>query len=128
MRNESSSVCRMEECGQHVPSQLAQDRLCLEHFVEHTYVRAQHAVESYQQDLPFRLDAVEWMFEDAKFSLMALLRDSDRPYREGLSELMICLANMREYVRCHAGKESVEKDAPVNSEQTAPAHAGRSAA
>jgi hypothetical protein len=128
MRNEPSSVCRMEGCGQHVPDQLMHDRLCLEHFVEHTYARAQHAVESYQQDLPFRLDAVQWMFEDAKFSLMALLRESDRPYREGLSELMVCLANLHEYVRYHADKATQEKDAPMIEDQTATARAGRSAA
>lgn len=128
MRNGPNNICRMEGCGQHVPAQLAEDRLCLEHFVEHTYSRAKHAVESYQQDLPFRLDAVEWMFEDAKFSLMALLRDSNRPYREGLSELMICLANLHEYVRFHAGNATAQKDAPVVEDEAAAARAGRSAA
>jgi hypothetical protein len=128
MRNEPKKVCRMEGCGQHVPVQLAQERLCLEHFVEHTYVRAQHAVQSYQQDLPFRLDAVEWMFEDAKFSLMALLRDSNQPYREHLGELMICLANLHEYVRYHAGNAKRENDAPATEEQAAMVRAGRGAA
>ena len=128
MRKEPSSVCRMEGCGQHVPAQLAQERLCLEHFVEHTYVRAQHAVQGYQEDLPFRLDAVEWMFEDAKFSLMALLRNSDQPYRESLGELMICLANLHEYVRYQAGDAKPEKDAPVTEDQAATVRAGRSAA
>ena len=111
MQTQPNHVCHMAGCGQRVPGQLAQDRLCLEHFVEHTYARAQHAVESYQQDLPFRLDAVEWMFEDAKFSLMALLRSSDRPYREGLSELMICIANLHEFVRYNAARASREKEA-----------------
>lgn len=128
MRNEPSKVCRMEGCGQQVPAQLAQDRLCLEHFVEHTYVRAQHAVQSYQQDLPFRLEAVEWMFEDAKFSLMALLRDSERPYREGISELLICFANLHEYVRCHAADANREEHAPVMEEHAAAVRTGRGAA
>ena len=105
-----AKVCRMADCGQTVPDQLSQDHLCLEHFVEHTYARAEHAVESYQQDLPFRLDAVEWMFEDAKFSLMALLRSSDRPYREGLSELMICIANLHEFVRYNTAKNLHAKE------------------
>lgn len=113
MRSEPGRICRMQGCGQHVPAQLAQDCLCLEHFVEHTCVRAQHAVQDYQQDLPFRLDAVEWMFEDAKFSLMALLRDSNRPYREGLSELLICFANLHEYLRCHAGDARQAETAPL---------------
>jgi hypothetical protein len=126
MRNEPSKICRMEGCGQHVPAQLAQDRLCLEHFVEHTYLRAQHAVQCYQEDLPFRLEAVEWMFEDAKFSLMALLRDSDQPYREGLSELMICFANLHEYLRYHSGNAMPEREA--TGEREVRAGAGQSAA
>ena len=118
----------MEGCGQQVPAQLAQDRLCLEHYVEHTYIRAQHAVLNNQQELPFRLEAAEWMFEDAKFSLMALLRESDRPYREGLSELLICFANLREYVRHHAGETAAEKEAPaVFEEHSVAVRAARSA-
>ncbi len=128
MRNELSSVCRMKGCGQQVPAQLAPDRLCLEHFVEHTYVRAQHAVQNYQQDLPFGLEPVEWMFEDAKFSLMALLRDSDLPYREGLSELLICFANLREYLRYHAGNAKRVENAPVTEDQATVVHAGNNAA
>ncbi len=126
MRTEPSRVCRMEGCGQQVPAQLAQDRLCLEHFVEHTSVRAQHAVQDQQRELPFRLEAAQWMFDDAKFSLMALLRDSDQPYREGLSELLICLANLREYLRRHAGQAA--PDAPAAEPLRVAMHAGRSAA
>ena len=124
MRTEPVGLCRMEGCGQHVPAQLAQERLCLEHFVEHTYVRAQHAVQGYQEDLPFRLEAVEWMFEDAKFSLMAMVRDTDRPYREGLCELMICLANLHEFVRFHAGKEAAGDELPAAAAHTAGRIAG----
>ena len=124
MRTEPASVCRMEGCGQRVPAQLAQERLCLDHFVEHTYVRAQHAVQGYQEDLPFCLEAVEWMFEDAKFSLMAMVRDTDRPYRENLCELMVCLANLREFVRSHAADEA----AAVRQPAAAAHSAGRSAA
>ena len=121
MQPQPVKVCRMVGCGQNVPDQLSQDRLCLEHFVEHTYARAQHAVESYQQDLPFRLDAVEWMFEDAKFSLMALLRSSDRPYREGLSELMICIANLHEFVRYNTTQNLRAKESPAADEASAAA-------
>ncbi len=127
MRTELS-ICRMEGCGQQVPAQLAQDRLCLEHFVEHTSVRARHAVQDYQQELPFRLEAAQWMFDDAKFSLMALLRDSDQPYREGLSELLICLANLHEYVRHHARQAAAEKDALAAETRQVAMHAGGSAA
>jgi len=116
----------MVACGQNVPDQLSQDHLCLEHFVEHTYARAEHAVESYQQDLPFRLDAVEWMFEDAKFSLMALLRSSDRPYREGLSELMICIANLHEFVRYNTMHNSRAKESAAATDDVSAAAQGES--
>jgi soluble cytochrome b562 len=38
------------------------------------------------------------MFEDTKFAVKALVRDSDEDYREGLTELITALANVHEYL------------------------------
>lgn len=114
------NICCVDGCGQAVPAPLAEDHMCLDHFVEHTYARARRAVENYQADLPFRLDAVEWMFEDAKFAVMALVRDMEQPYREKLSELMISLANLHEFVRCHTSRVAMESRAAEAALQEAP--------
>ncbi len=119
MTKKLTCVCRMEGCTQQVPAALAQDRMCLDHFVEHTYARARRAVAHCQEDLPFTISAVEWMFEDAKFSLMALVRDLEQPYREQLSELMICLANLHEYVRYHAEKDRAVGQPALDAQEAA---------
>ena len=73
--------------------------MCLDHFVDGTYSRARRAVEAVQRELPLAPEAFEWMFEDAKLSLKALVRDSSDAYREGVMELITALANVHEYLR-----------------------------
>jgi hypothetical protein len=78
--------------------------------VDGTYIRARRAVEAIQKELPLEAGAFEWMFEDAKFALKALVRDSNEDYREGVTELITALANVHEYLhhqalepsRCHS--------------------------
>src|SRR5713226_7887869 len=123
MTTRRKNVCCVDGCGEAVPVPLAEDRMCLDHFVERTYARARRAVENYQADLPFRLDAVEWMFEDAKFAVMALVREMEQPYCEKLSELMISLANLHEFVRCHTSRVALESRAAEPALQEAPCSA-----
>lgn len=111
MTSHQSGRCRMEGCNQEVPSSLREDGYCLDHFVDGTYLRARRAVEATQRELPLETDAFEWMFEDAKMALKALVRDSDEPYREGVMELITTLANVHEYLRQQTGK-SVSTQAP----------------
>ena len=99
MTDRQPARCRIEGCGQEVPAALAQDGMCLDHFVDNTYSRARRAVEAVQRELPLTPEAFEWMFEDAKLALKALVRDSAEPYREGVMELMTSLANVHEYLR-----------------------------
>jgi hypothetical protein len=73
--------------------------MCLDHFVDGTYSRARRAVEAVQKELPLAPEAFEWMFEDAKLALKALVRDSAEAYREGVMEMITSLANVHEYLR-----------------------------
>jgi len=104
MTGRQATMCRIEGCNQHVAPALQQDGLCLDHFVEGTYRRARRAVEAAQKELPLEAGAFEWMFEDAKLALKALVRDSDSPYREGLTELITALANVHEYLQQQIGE------------------------
>ncbi len=99
MSDRQPARCRMEGCNQEVPLALREDGFCLDHFVEGTYNRARRAVEDVQKELPLEPGAFEWMFEDAKMALKALVRDSNEPYREGVMELITALANVHEYLR-----------------------------
>jgi len=98
MSDRQPARCRMEGCNQEVPPALREDRICLDHFVEGTYIRARRAVEAVQKELPLEAGAFEWMLEDAKMALKALVRDSNEEYREGVMELITALANVHEYL------------------------------
>ena len=98
MTDRQSALCRVEGCNQHVPPALREDGYCLDHFVDGTYCRARRAVEAVQKELPLEAGAFEWMFEDAKLALKALVRDSNEQYREGVMELITALANVHEYL------------------------------
>jgi len=115
MSDRQSALCRIEGCNQQVPAALAQDGLCLDHFVDGTYRRARRAVEAVQKELPLEAGAFEWMFEDAKLALKALVRDSDSPYREGVTELITALANVHEYLHQQAVVPSSSRNRAVDA-------------
>ena len=115
MTDRRAMVCRIEGCNQHVPASLEQDGLCLDHFVDGTYRRARRAVEAAQNELPLEAGAFEWMFEDAKLALKALVRDSEAPYREGVTELITALANVHEYLHQQAAGPSPSQNLAADS-------------
>ena len=98
MTDRQPARCRMDGCNQEVPLAIREDGFCLDHFVEGTYGRARRAVEAAQKELPLEPAAYEWMFEDAKMALKALVRDSNEDFREGTMELITALANVHEYL------------------------------
>jgi len=98
MTDRQPTRCRMEGCNQEVPPALREDGFCLDHFVDGTYGRARRAVEAAQKELPLEPAAYEWMFEDAKMALKALVRDANEDFREGTMELITALANVHEYL------------------------------
>jgi len=102
MTGRQPALCKVEGCNQQVPGALREDGYCLDHFVDGTYVRARRAVEAAQKELPLEAGAFEWMFEDAKMALKALVRDSEEEYREGVMELITALANVHEYLQQQA--------------------------
>jgi len=98
MSDRQPARCRIDGCNQEVPPALREDCSCLDHFVDKTYCRARRAVEAVQKEMPLEAGAFEWMFEDAKLALKALVRNSDAQYREGVMELITALANVHEYL------------------------------
>ena len=116
MTDRQPARCRVQGCNQEVPLCLGPDGLCLDHFVEGTYGRARRAVEAIQKELPLEAGAFEWMFEDTKFALKALVRDSDEDFREGLTELITALANVHEYLHQQTHQQATDQSShPVHA-------------
>ena len=98
------SPCRIPGCHHDVPLPLTAELLCPEHFVELAFRAAQRALESCRHGEPVHPHAIEWLFSDAMFHAQALTQEAeaiDPRSRERLLELLLCLANLHEYVRHH---------------------------
>ena len=97
--------CRVMGCAQGVPPSLAQEVLCLDHYVEQAQTRLKAALELCQQGRPVDPRMLDWLLADADFILQSLAQDNGSyaaPQREKLLELFLCFANLQEYLRHHA--------------------------
>ena len=97
--------CRVLGCGQDVPAPLAQEALCLDHYIEHASARLRAALELCQQCQPVDGHILDWLLADADFAVQALCQDArthSPGQRENLLELLLGLTNLQEYLRHHS--------------------------
>lgn len=97
--------CRMAGCAARVPPALITELLCLEHFLEQTFLRAEYALDLCQRGRSVDWYAMDWLFKVAEYSVRLLAQHSEAlspENREKTLELLLCLSNIREYVRSHA--------------------------
>lgn len=79
--------------------------LCLDHFFEYTYTQALQTLDLCQQGRTMDWEALEWLFTVADFSVRMLAQNSHAlspAQRDKTLELLLCLSNIREYLRHHA--------------------------
>ncbi len=98
-------TCRMGGCEQDVPTALAQEVLCLEHYIEQAFKRLGTARELCQLGQPVEPRILDWLLADAEFAVQSLALDgsSHSPaHRAKLLELLLGLANLQEYLRHHS--------------------------
>lgn len=97
--------CRIPGCGQPVPATLAAESFCTDHFLEHAFRCAQQSLERCQRALPLDPRTIDWLFSSATFRAGLLTRDNsglEESQRASLLELLLYLANLREYVDHHS--------------------------
>lgn len=112
MATAAHTTCRIEGCPERVPAALLAESLCLDHFVEYTFARAQGTLEICRQGQPLDWQELEWLFTVAEFTIRMMARNPGvlrATVRDKTLELLLCLSNIREYVRHHsvAGLPSV---------------------
>jgi hypothetical protein len=99
------SPCRIVGCTEIVLPALGSEKLCLSHFLDRTLVRAQNALTLCQHEQPLDPDTLDWLFEDAHFTVQWLSRrvTAEEPgQRDKVLEVMLCLANINDYLRHHS--------------------------
>ncbi len=97
--------CQVSGCQESVPPALVQESLCLDHYIEQAFARLQGAVELCRQGQPVDPRTVDWLLGDADFAVQSLSQKDNthtRAQHNKLLELLLCLANLQEYLRHHS--------------------------
>ena len=97
--------CKTQACPEAVPAALAAEQLCLSHFLEYAHQRASDALGCCVQDRPVETGEVDWLLSQANYLLLLMARAPDGfppPQRDRMMELMLCLANLNEFIRHHS--------------------------
>ena len=75
--------------------------MCLDHFLDEAFHRADYALERWRQGRPLDTGDVEWLLSDALAVVQNLEEKADDPQpeqRDRMLELLLILANLQEYV------------------------------
>lgn len=107
--------CRVDRCDQMVPAALTAGGVCLDHFLDASFVRADEALAKCHRGEPIDARTLDWLLEDAHVTLKSLAdvaARNDLVQQSRILELILCVANLSEYVAHHAVKtaESAASD------------------
>lgn len=105
MATAAQTSCRIGGCLERVPGALLAESLCLNHFVEHTFAQAQSTLELCRQGGPLDWQGLEWLFTIAEFTIRMMAQNPgvlSEEHRDRTLELLLCLSNIREYLRHHS--------------------------
>jgi hypothetical protein len=92
--------CNRSGCPKLVPIALAERRLCLDHFLDEAFVRADQAMATCRSGQRLDPQDVDWLLSDALATVQNLEEDADEPQpeqRDRMLELILNLANLHEY-------------------------------
>jgi hypothetical protein len=104
--------CRRVQCANPIPSALAGERLCLNHFLDEAFVRADHTLGLCRDGREINATELEWLLADALAVVNNLEEQPSQPnieLRDRMLELLLILANLQEYVAHH----SIRLERPV---------------
>ncbi len=83
---------------------MAQEALCLDHYIERVFARLHEALDLCQQGQPADLRTLHWL-SDADFAVQLLSQSGQErtpAQRSQLLQLLLGLANLHEYLRHHS--------------------------
>ncbi|MGB6432072.1 MAG: hypothetical protein WBF06_15950 [Candidatus Acidiferrales bacterium] len=96
--------CQVAGCRRDVLPSLATQGLCLGHYLEMAFVRVEAALEICQTGGPVVPGSFDWLLLQGDVAAETLAKGGGAPdpiERTRLLELLLCLANLHEYVAHH---------------------------
>ncbi len=105
MNTSGNAACHRAGCDNAIPLGLASEQMCLNHFLDEAFLRAEQSLDSCCHGLPMNSSNLEWLLSDALAIVKNLEEGADQPnpeQRDRMLELLLILANLHEYVAHHA--------------------------
>ena len=105
METAPTGRCQAVGCVEKVPATLAQNSLCLDHYVEKASSELRAALDLCRQGQPVEPRVLDWLLAGAEFAVQTLSLNGDGcspAQRVGVLELLLGLSNLQEYVRHHS--------------------------
>ena len=105
MNTVAGTNCRRVPCSNSIPTALAGEHLCLDHFLDEAFVRTDYTLARCRQGHPLNPKDLEWLLADALSIVKNLEETAADPkpeQRERMLELLLILANLHEYVAHHS--------------------------
>jgi len=105
MSSPAPANCCRSGCARLVPTALANERICLDHFLDDAFVRTDQTLDRCREGRAMNSADVEWLLSDALSIVKNLEEKADNPHpeqRDRMLELLLMLANLHEYVAHHS--------------------------
>jgi len=105
MNANAQESCQRATCAKSVPAALRGERLCLDHFLDEGFHRANYTLDRCRAGRVLKSGDVEWLLADALAIVQNLEEQAREPHpeqRDRMLELLLVLANLHEYVARHA--------------------------
>jgi hypothetical protein len=83
--------------------------VCLSHYLDDAFTRVSRTLEICRQGHPLDSGTIDWLVEQGDLAVRLLSQDNLPKFsdqRSKLLELLLCLANVQEYVRHHSVSKS----------------------
>ena len=103
-----SPQCRITGCVAEVPPALTAGAVCLDHFLDEAFARADRALERCRQGDSVDPTTLDWLLADVQItlnSLSELAKERNLAQQSKILELLLCVANLHEYVAHHSVQE-----------------------
>src|SRR6202050_3252709 len=105
MNAAATGRCRRSACPNPIPAALANEPLCLEHFLDDAFPRRDQPFDRCRGGRAMNPADVEWLLSDALAIVKNLEEKASDPQpqdRDRMLELLLKLANLHEYVAHHS--------------------------
>jgi hypothetical protein len=112
MSSPAPENCRRAGCAKSIPDALANQRICLDHFLDDAFTRTDQTFGRCREGRAINPADVEWLLSDALAIVTNLEEKAGDPepdQRDRMLELLLKLANLHEYVAHH----SIRLDRPA---------------